>query len=138
MKQIIDIDIKNIKTVLHVSDIHIRNLKRHEEYRHVFKTFESDLKARDLTDTIMVVSGDLAHAKTEMSPELIRLISDFLSMLANLLPTFVITGNHDCNLNNVDRLDALTPIIGNMNNKNIHYLKYSGIYKVSNIDFAVF
>lgn len=134
----IDTGIPTIKTIIHISDIHIRNLKRHEEYRHVFNNFIAELNKEYSHDTILMITGDIAHAKTEMSPELIGLISEFLSSCAAVMPTFLITGNHDCNLNNTDRLDAISPIIRNMNNKNIHYLKDSGVYKVSNIDFAVY
>ena len=57
--------------------------------------------------------------------------------MADIRPTIVITGNHDANLNNSSRLDALSPIIDNLAHPHLHYLKNSGIYRVSNIDFIV-
>ena len=33
------------------------------------------------------------------------------------------SGNHDCNLNNLNRMDCLTPIVDNLNHPNLHYLK---------------
>ena len=63
----------------------------------------------------IIVAGDIVHAKTEMSPEMLDLASRFFTELANLMPTYVIAGNHDANLNNLQRLDALTPIISNLN-----------------------
>ena len=65
-----------------------------------------------------------------MSPELIDLTSEFFTELANLCPLLVLPGNHDCNLNNKHRLDALSPIIRALDNPNIHYIKDSGYIKL--------
>ena len=73
-----------------------------------------------------------------MSPEMVELASEFLKTLADIAPTFVIAGNHDLNLSNMNRLDSLTPIIKNLNHTNLHYLKHSDIYQVADVDFAVF
>jgi DNA repair exonuclease SbcCD ATPase subunit len=72
-----------------------------------------------------------------MSPELVQTVSDFFANLADIAPTLIITGNHDCNLNNSHRLDALTPIVKALNHPNIHYLKDNDIYWVSNVHFNV-
>ena len=59
-----------------------------------------------------------------MSPELVKEISWFLTeYLTKLRETILITGNHDCNLNNSHRLDVLTPIIDNLQNPRIHYYR---------------
>jgi len=137
MKKIIyDVNIENIDKVYHVADIHIRNLKRHREYRAQFEKLYDEIK-KDTKNAMCVVAGDIVHAKTEMSPELIKMTKDFLSSLADILPTIVILGNHDCNLNNPSRLDALTPIIDSMNHGNLFYLKDSGIYTFGDTDFVV-
>ena len=47
-------------------------------------------------------------------------------------------GNHDCNLNNSHRLDVLTPIIENLGNDRIHYLRDTGIYNIHNLTFCVY
>ena len=96
--------------VLNVADIHIRNWKRHREYKEVFaKLYEVADKLPP--NSIITVGGDIVHAKTDMSPELIHMVSSFFNELANRAPTIVITGNYDTNLNNNNRLDALTPIV---------------------------
>ena len=47
-------------------------------------------------------------------------------------------GNHDCNLNNLNRMDCLTPIVDNLNHPNLHYLKRTGVYTlVADTDFIV-
>jgi len=134
----IDVLFNKLKTIAHCADIHIRLFKRHEEYREAFITFYEQLRRTDLTDGVIVVAGDILHAKTDMSPEMVELASEFLRNLADIAPTLVIAGNHDLNLSNMNRLASLTPIIKNLNHPNLHYLKHSDIYQVADVDFAVF
>ena len=112
--------------IAHTSDIHIRKLKYHEEYRIVFSEFYKALK-HERPDYI-VVGGDLVHTKTDMSPEMVDLLSDFLGNLASITETIVIPGNHDGNLKNEKREDAITPVVKALNNPNIVYLKKSEQY----------
>ena len=133
----ISVPFTKLKTIAHCADIHIRLFKRHNEYRETFATFYEQLRKADLSEGVIVVAGDILHAKTDMSPEMVELASDFLRNLADIAPTLVIAGNHDLNLSNMSRLDSLTPIIKNLNHTNLHYLRYSGIYQVADTDFAV-
>lgn len=126
-----------VTNIAHVADIHIRLVKRHDEYREVFSTFYKQLKKKLDDSSIIVVAGDVVHAKTDMSPEMVDLASEFLTSLADIAPTFVIAGNHDLNLSNMDRMDSLSPIIKNIGHQNLHYLKHSGVYEVANVDLAV-
>lgn len=117
----------NVDYIFHIADVHIRNWKRHKEFRQVFdKMFKELDKCSD--NTIVTVGGDIVHAKTEMSPELISMVSYLFKGLADRRPTFVITGNHDANLNNPHRLDALTPIVQGLKHRNLWYLRDSGMY----------
>lgn len=127
-----------ITHIYHLADLHIRNLKRHTEYRSVFAKFLEKVKSDGIESSVIYLAGDIAHAKTEMSPELIREISFFLTECASLRETILIAGNHDCNLNNNSRLDVLTPIVENLNNEKIHYLKDTGIYNIHNLTFVVY
>ena len=127
-----------VEKIYHLADLHIRNLKRHKEYREVFKKFLINVDNDNIENSIIYLAGDIAHAKTEMSPELVREISWFLTECANRKHTFLITGNHDCNLNNNYRLDVLTPIVENLNNERIHYLRDTGTYPFGNINFVVY
>ena len=135
--QFIDIGINTIDKIFHVADVHVRNVNRHKEYVHVFKQLYKYIKTNKTKNSIIYVAGDIVHAKTDMSPELVFQVSEFFKNLANLAPTIIITGNHDCNLNNSNRLDALSPIIKALNHTNLHYLKDNGIYKISNVHFNV-
>ena len=130
--------INKLNKIVHLADIHIRLFKRHDEYRECFETLYNQLRQEDLTDSVIVVAGDIVHAKTDMSPEMVMLATEFLKNLADIAPTIVIAGNHDLNLSNMNRLDSLTPLIKSINHDRLHYLKHSGVYQVGDTDFAVF
>ncbi len=134
--KVVDVPFKKIKTIHHLSDIHIRNLKRHSEYRQVFEKVYDRIKLNS-KDSVIYVGGDIAHAKLDMSPELVDLISEFLQNLADIAPTIVIAGNHDCNLNNLNRLDVLQPIVKNLNHPNVHYWRETGVFKMADVTFTV-
>ena len=110
--------------IAHIADTHIRNLKYHDEYRIAFRDLYEKL-ANDAPDCI-VHCGDLAHTKTQLSPEYFQLCAEFLSSLANIAPTYVILGNHDGNLKNDNRQDAITPIVNALKHPKLHLLKNSG------------
>ena len=134
-----NVSISNIEYIIHIADIHIRLQKRHEEYRTVFSRLY-DYCSKFVTtnpNTIIYVAGDIAHSKTDMSPEQINMIQDFFRSLADITDTIVITGNHDMNLNNKTRLDALEPIINALKHPKLFYLKNTGVYEFSNVYFNV-
>lgn len=133
----IQVPFKKLRRIIHLADVHIRLYKRHQEFRECFDQLYADLKSTDLTDTAILVAGDIVHSKTELSPEMVDLASSFLKNLADLAPTLVIAGNHDLNMANPSRLDALSPICENLNHPSLHYLKYSGVYRVADVDFGV-
>ena len=116
---VLKVPFRKLKWIVHLSDIHIRNLKRHREYEECFEKVYDELRKLPI-NTIIYVAGDVVHAKTQMSPELIHQTSMFFKNLADIAPTIVITGNHDCNLNNRSRMDALSPIVKNLNLSNLH------------------
>lgn len=129
-----------LKYIYHLADLHIRNVKRHREYREVLNKFLEDVDANSYGDEAAIyIGGDIAHAKTEMSPELVREITWFFTECAKRHSTFIIAGNHDCNLNNKDRLDVLTPICENLNFPNLYYLRDTGVYQINDdITFTVY
>ena len=127
----------NFTHILHIADIHIRNYTRHAEYRKVFSKLYDAVDASP-EKTIVYIGGDIVHSKTDMSPELIRLTAEFLTNLADRRTTVFIKGNHDANLNNESRLDALRPIYDSLKHDNLHYLDEPKNYEFGNVDFAVF
>lgn len=108
----------------HISDTHIRNLKYHDDYRAVFEQMYAIL--REEKPDYIVHCGDVAHTKTQLSPEFFEMAANFFDKLSDIAPLVLIAGNHDGNLKNSSRQDALTPIINALDKKTIHYLKNSG------------
>jgi DNA repair exonuclease SbcCD ATPase subunit len=127
-----------LKKIYHIADVHIRNVKRHNEYRQVFEKMFEEIRKRGTEDSIIYLAGDIAHAKLELSPELVREISWLFTECSKLCETILITGNHDCNMNNSDRLDVLTPIVEALNLPNFTYLRDTQVYGIGDVDFAVF
>lgn len=123
----IDIGIDKIDKIYHVSDIHIRTLKRHTEYREVFKNMFEYIESTRTANSIAVVTGDIVHSKLDMSPELVQMLVDFFNGFK--LPTIVILGNHDMNLNNMHRIDAVSPILDVIQNNNIIFIKENGLFE---------
>ena len=108
----------------HIADTHIKNLKYHHEYKEVFEQLYETL--RDEKVDCIVHCGDIAHTKTQISPEFVEMCSDFFRNLATIAPTYIILGNHDGNLKNSSRQDALTPIADALDLQHLHLLKDSG------------
>jgi len=108
----------------HVSDTHIKNLKYHYEYRIIFEQLYEKLREEKVD--YIVHCGDIAHTKTQISPEYVDMCSQFFEKLADIAPTYVILGNHDGNLKNSSRQDALTPIFNALKHPDLHLLKESG------------
>ena len=124
--------IKNFTNVLHIGDIHIRLMQRHQEYT---ETFQKLYKAVEKTpqSTLIVVAGDILHNKSDLSPESVSLAGEFLKNLSDKRPTILIAGNHDATLANKNRLDSLSPIVDALNHNNLYYLKNTDIYIIGDI-----
>lgn len=126
-----------ISKIYHISDIHVRLYKRHAEYEEVFdRLFRYIIDTKD-EDSVIVLAGDIVHSKTDMSPELISVVSTFLKRCADILPTILITGNHDA-VRNRSRLDALSPLVDSLNHSNLFYWKRAGVYRFNGVAFSVF
>ena len=123
------------KYVWHCADIHIRLQSRHDEYRSCFRRmFRYLAEQRKMgREGIVVVCGDILHSKCELTPEAMALVQYFFEGLT--YPVICIAGNHDANLSNSDRLDALSPILSKL--PNVYYLRDTGLYRAGNIVFGV-
>lgn len=124
-----------IRKIYHVGDIHCRLFQRHVEYFEVFDNLFEEISNSGTDDAAIVIVGDIVHGKTDMSPELIALVSYLLVGCAELCTTIVIPGNHDTNLTNSHRMDALSPIVDAIGHDNLHYWMDSGIYHMGGIEF---
>ena len=126
-----------IKKTIHLSDIHIRTFKRHEEYRVIlsslFENIKEKVKGYDREEIRIVVVGDLLHNKINISNEQSVLLAWFLKELVSIAPLIVVAGNHDLLENNKDRLDSITPVVDILGIPDIKYYKESKCYVDDNI-----
>lgn len=114
--------------IAHISDIHIRNFKYHAEYRETFENLYEQL--RDLKPDLVVNTGDTAHSKLQISPELVQMIADHFEAVSDIAPYVVMLGNHDLNLHNLQRVDAISPIASQF--EHVHLLKTCEPFDFSN------
>lgn len=132
-----------IQKIIACADLHIRNLRRIDEYQMQFAKFIDECKAiAEKEETIIVVAGDIFHNKIDISAEGYALAAWFFRELDKIAPTYVIAGNHDMS-RNMERLDPLSMLFSVTSFKNIHYLDkdleyQSGCYIVDNITLAVY
>jgi DNA repair exonuclease SbcCD nuclease subunit len=122
--------------LVHISDIQIRLFRRLKEFGDHFDNLY--VSVRDQSPDYIVIAGDLLHNKSQLSAEQINLFVEFLNNLSQIAPLVIIPGNHDGLLNNLSRMDAITPIVKAMNKENIHYFKDSGVYPLEGVNFVVF
>ena len=103
-----------IKKIIHCSDIHIKNLLRHDEYAEQLSKFID--KCKEIAEPYqyeeirIVISGDLIDQKNTITPELISFVSIFIRELEKIAKVIVIAGNHDLIVNNLSRKDAISSI----------------------------
>jgi len=136
-----------IKKIIHIADLHIRTIQLHDLYKSQFEKLLSELRVHHwdwveegLTwDNVrIVIAGDIAHQKINISNEQLMLTSWFLKELSDLGNVVIIPGNHDFLENNTQRLDSISPVVELLDNENIKYYKDSGVYKDDNINWIVY
>jgi DNA repair exonuclease SbcCD nuclease subunit len=112
-------------------------------YRRQFELLLEDLKKQvldyDYREIRVVIAGDIAHQKINISNEQMMLTSWFIKELADIIgKVVIIPGNHDFLENNVQRLDSITPVVELLNHEDIKYYKNSGVYEDDNINWVVY
>ena len=127
----------NYEYIIHISDLHIRLQSRKEEYEEVFKRLYDKIDNYNNENGLIVITGDILHDKTSLTPEAIKLCLELFKNLSKRLKTIVIPGNHDGLININERDDNISGILYDKNIENFHYFKYSGIYKFNNIIFGI-
>ena len=125
-----------IKTIVHYSDLHLKLYKQHTRDKNILEVALKEWKK--LSPDRIVFTGDFVHSKNQMTPELINLMSWFMTETAKICKCVYIIGNHDFLENNLERLDTLSPLIFTMNNENIIYLKENGVMEDENIMWVIY
>lgn len=122
-----------IKKIIHVSDIHIRNFLRMEEYGEQLTKFielcKQIAEPYKREEIRIVITGDLIHQKNTISPELFAFTSTFIRQLEEIANVIVIAGNHDLVVNNTSRKDAITSLFETASFDNSFLLDYELDYK---------
>jgi DNA repair exonuclease SbcCD ATPase subunit/predicted MPP superfamily phosphohydrolase len=129
-----------INKLYHISDIHIRRYDRHVEYELVFNNLYKYLSSikdiNSLNNQLIVITGDILHAKDNLTPDCVIKCYKFLKSLADIMPVILIAGNHDMVESNKTIKDSIDAILSERVIDNLYYLKNSGIYKYGNIIFG--
>ena len=119
--------------IYHISDIHIRVLERHEEYRTVFDTLFAQLA--DQPKGVIVITGDVFHCRGKLLSETILLFDYLVEGLTALMDTIMIPGNHDAYTKS-HRLDVIYGVVNVKQYTNFWYIYRPGTYTLGNIDFV--
>jgi DNA repair exonuclease SbcCD nuclease subunit len=91
----------------------------------------------------IVILGDIFHQKISITNESILCANWFFSELDKLCKTFVIIGNHDFLMNNIGRVDSLSPLFEIGTYKQVIFLDkelgyQSGIFVDNNIAWCLY
>lgn len=124
-----------IKKLIGIADIHIVNItNKINDLKEVCETFFKQAKkivkeAGGPEYVRIVVGGDIFESKVDTSNEALLTGYWFLQELDKICPTIVIAGNHDLNLQNLSRVDSITPIFEMADFKQTRYLDMELGYK---------
>lgn len=133
--------------IIACGDIHIRNLRRIEEYQQQLQKFVDacgEHIGENPEDYTIVITGDLFHNKLDISSEGYVLANWFLRKLDELsCPVYVIAGNHDLNMKNLERLSPIDTLFSLGNYANVLFLdkelEYkSGIWTNGEVNFVLY
>ena len=124
-----------MKTVYHISDIHIRCQDRHDEYRNVFNNLYNKIEKNNL----IVIAGDLYHDKAHITASSLILFKELMINLSSLCEIIIIDGNHDVNINNIKRKSNIEASLKELKTENnIHYLtEQNKSVKIDNMNFIL-
>jgi len=137
MLKVLNSKTKIYKNIVHFGDVHIRLLKRQQEYYEAFDKFFNSINKLSIDDTLIYIAGDIFHSKQDLTAEAVEMCRYLLSGCTSKFDTILIAGNHDANIANKTRLDSLSPIVDALNLPNLFYLKDSGLYSLGDILFSV-
>ena len=115
--------------IAHISDVHIRNYRYHDVYEEVFENLYKAL--REEKPDIIINTGDTCHTKLQISPSFVDMTRRMLETLADIAPHHLILGNHDLNLRNPSKMDAISPIVSSLKHPNLYLHKYSAEVEVA-------
>lgn len=132
-----------IRTIVHVSDVHIRLNQGFGRLQATIDELKRRLEAYDPKETIVVCTGNVFHSKTSLSPEAVLFARRFFGDLILLgFEVVCIPGYHDGNASDPDRSDAIQTLEPYFENDprlrgRFHYFRTTGRYPLRNLTFGV-
>lgn len=136
-----------ITKIIACADIHIPALKGITELKDVLSKFidkcKEIVKEEGEECVRIVVAGDIFHNKLAITNESILAAHWFFSQLDQVCKTIVIIGNHDFLMDNMDRVDSLSPLFDIGGYKQVVFLDkelgcQSGIYDDDNVSWCLY
>lgn len=136
-----------ITRIISCADIHIPALKGIDELKGILTKFvnscEKIVEEEGPECVRIVVAGDIFHNKLAITNESILAAHWFFSQLDKICKTIVIIGNHDFLMNNMDRVDSLSPLFDIGGYKQVIFLDKelgckSGIYDDDNVSWCLY
>lgn len=136
-----------ITKIIACADIHIPALKGIDELKGILTKFvkkcEQIVEEEGPESVRIVVAGDILHNKISVTNESILAAHWFFSQLDKICKTIVIIGNHDFLMNNMDRVDSLSPLFDIGGYKQVVFLDKelgckSGIYDDDNVSWCLY
>jgi DNA repair exonuclease SbcCD nuclease subunit len=126
---------KEIKFIIHISDIHIKNnCDREKEYNYVFNSlYEYIKKIKEQDKTIIIITGDLLDSNIEKNCNINTKL--FIENICKYIECVIILGNHDItNGQKYNEISKLESVLYNLKTKNPYYLlTKDGNYEFKNI-----
>jgi len=114
--------------IIHLSDIHILNTERHEEYKKIFDKLYKILEAEK--PNVICNLGDTFDLFVNISNEAKILAGSFLNNLTLYCDELIqVIGNHDIMKKNLKRTNSIETIVRLIDNPKIKYFDKSGFFE---------
>ena len=137
-----------MKYIFHISDIHI-DVDRNENLQNSFEKLIIDIIEHGVTESLLVIVGDIFENKTILSSDDICIFDKMMSVLYNKkIRTLIVVGNHDFNINVIENKTIQYDIANDPNKivleilterfPNITCLTYTQVYVIDDIEFYVY
>ena len=130
--------------VIHIADLHVRignrDTARINEYEHVFTAFCNEIAlipAVKNKTAILIIAGDVFHNKGRLDSVAGKMFFLWINRLLQLLPIFVICGNHDYRQEDPTFTDMIELFTAPYVNRPLYYLNTTGLYIWENLVFGV-
>ena len=126
--------------IVHLADIHIRNFKYFEEYRIAFDGFYRNIEI--IQPDVIVIAGDMSHAKSTISGNFVKLFSEFLISIRETCKTakiIILLGNHDFTFSDQDSVNPISSVLDLVKDNNTYLIRGTGNnIIIDNFKFTLF